>query len=304
MSENLEPKDKIAVVYHRVDLDGLMSAGIVNKYMVDNNEPTKFFGYNHKDPLPTDIEKYKTVIFVDIAFEKANMINLAYRTHVIVLDHHITTQNMLVEICEEITDKDFELDYIMDTSIAACEVVYEYFYPHQPINEIITLLGKYDTFRHVGTPDEDRVQFFQNLSRIRLKTYEDCTDILNLFEGDYDAEMELIDKWVGDGKLIYEAMKVNADRMYKTSFPVILDGKLFLCNNTVGINPKSYKLPYDENYDGFITFHYNRDKWLFTLYSDSTDVSVIAKNLGGGGHKGAAGFHVDDIEIFLKKIKA
>jgi len=73
-------KNNIAVVYHRADLDGLMSAGIVNKHMIEADEDVKFFGYNHKDPIPTDIDKYKTVMFVDIAFEKADMLNLVYKT--------------------------------------------------------------------------------------------------------------------------------------------------------------------------------------------------------------------------------
>jgi len=280
-----------------------MSAGIVNKYMIEADEAVKFFGYNHKDPIPTDIDKYKTVMFVDIAFEKADMLNLVYKTHVIVLDHHITTKSMLDEIYEENHKTEgFNLDYVLNTDIAACEVVFEYFYPHELTNDVITLLGKYDTFRHAGTIDEDRVQYFQNIARMKLKSYEECTQLLFALEGDYMSEMEMIDKWVEDGELIYDAMKVNVDRMHKTSFPVKLEGKTFLCNNTVGINPKAYKLEYSK-YDGYLVFHYNRNKWVFTLYSDTTDVSIIAKKLGGGGHKGAAGFQVDNIELFLNQIK-
>jgi oligoribonuclease NrnB/cAMP/cGMP phosphodiesterase (DHH superfamily) len=281
-----------------------MSAGIVNKYMLEVEEETDFFGYNHKDPIPTDIDMYKTVIFVDIAFEKEDMIGLAKRTKVIVVDHHITTKKMLDEIHAEYNEtSDFNLDYIIHTHIAACEVVFEYFYPLEQINDVITLLGKYDTFRHAGTPEEDKVQYFQNTARIKLKTYKDCTDLLFALDSNYVLEMEMIDTWVMSGKLIYDGMKNNADRMHKTSFPVILEGKTFLCNNAVGINPKAYKLDYSK-YDGYLLFHYNVNKWIFTLYSDTTDVSIIAKKLGGGGHKGAAGFHVDNIELFLNQLKS
>ena len=48
-------------------------------------------------------------------------------------------------------------------------------------------------------------------------------------------------------------------------------------------------------YDGKIK------KWVVSLYTTkiNIDVSKIAKLYGGGGHKGAAGFVSDDINLFL-----
>ena len=49
-------------------------------------------------------------------------------------------------------------------------------------------------------------------------------------------------------------------------------------------------------------FWYQDNKWHFSLYNDNglVDCSAIAKQYGGGGHQGAAGFIVDDINAFLK----
>lgn len=57
-----------------------------------------------------------------------------------------------------------------------------------------------------------------------------------------------------------------------------------------------------KGYDGAACFHYANGKWNFSLYNDngSVDCSVIAKQFGGGGHKGAAGFVVEDINTILK----
>ena len=43
-------------------------------------------------------------------------------------------------------------------------------------------------------------------------------------------------------------------------------------------------------YDILLPHYHNGKQWTVSLYSESVDVSDIAKRYGGGGHKGAAGF--------------
>lgn len=78
------------------------------------------------------------------------------------------------------------------------------------------------------------------------------------------------------------------------------------CYYTKESNNQEYELSSTINeckpYDGFACFWYKDNKWFFSLYNDNgnVDCSKIAKEYGGGGHKGAAGFIVDNIEEFLK----
>lgn len=54
-------------------------------------------------------------------------------------------------------------------------------------------------------------------------------------------------------------------------------------------------------YDGCACFWYANGMWNFSLYNDNgeVDCSAIAKEFGGGGHKGAAGFKIKNIESFI-----
>ena len=54
-----------------------------------------------------------------------------------------------------------------------------------------------------------------------------------------------------------------------------------------------------------LTFSWRKGQWTVSMYSDKPDidVSVIAKNNGGGGHKGAAGFQTDDISGIINQTK-
>jgi oligoribonuclease NrnB/cAMP/cGMP phosphodiesterase (DHH superfamily) len=47
------------------------------------------------------------------------------------------------------------------------------------------------------------------------------------------------------------------------------------------------------------SYFYTGGKWRFSLRSRWVDVSGVAKKYGGGGHKNAAGFEVDDLTPFL-----
>ena len=48
------------------------------------------------------------------------------------------------------------------------------------------------------------------------------------------------------------------------------------------------------NYDILIGFCTDGKQWRYSLRSNTVDVSLIAMQFGGGGHKGAAGFAIAD----------
>lgn len=69
---------------------------------------------------------------------------------------------------------------------------------------------------------------------------------------------------------------------------------VFICFNKERFNPINFGIDYHKDgYDGAACFHRTKDgNWAFSLYNDNglVDCSLIAKQYGGGGHKGASGF--------------
>ena len=72
--------------------------------------------------------------------------------------------------------------------------------------------------------------------------------------------------------------------------------------NTNMFSSESFKDIYtEEKYDLMIAFLFNGKIWTISLYSTKIEIdcSVLAKSMGGGGHKGAAGFTTTNIkEVF------
>jgi len=75
----------------------------------------------------------------------------------------------------------------------------------------------------------------------------------------------------------------------------------FICINKERFNPINFGIDYHkDNYDGVASFYFDGINYNFSLYSDTVDCSIIAKQFGGGGHKGASGFIVKDLNQIIK----
>ena len=292
---------KIVCIYHCVDLDGWMSAAIVKHWFNSTVEipnvkgvpinTLQFIGYNYGQSIP-DLSEYDKVIMCDISFPKEEMDKFELK-RLVWIDHHISA----IKDSEPYPYND--AFGIRDVQFAACELTWQYFFPSEPLPEIVRLLGRYDCFGHKGTDEEQKVLEFQYGARMVISNYEQAYDFLisNINCGNSVCESIHI-----DGAAIYRYLCTEAKQTYKNGFEIVLsefieEGKSryhkFICINKERFNPINFGIDYHEDgYNGVACFHYANGMWNFSIYNDNglVDCSVIAKQYGGGGHKGAAGF--------------
>jgi len=206
---------KTICIFHEVDLDGWMSAAIVQYWFNEqkrnhlNSKVFKevdvdfgtldFIGYNYGQPIP-DLSEYDKVIMCDISFKLtkgqeidriAPMFNLIdkFKSNFIWIDHHISAMN---DVAEYANEYDYDVSYpigIRDTKFAACELTWKYFFSNpidkygeleeqNPMPEIVRLLGRYDCFGHKGTDEEQKVLEFQYGARSAISNPEDAYQAL------------------------------------------------------------------------------------------------------------------------------
>jgi oligoribonuclease NrnB/cAMP/cGMP phosphodiesterase (DHH superfamily) len=321
---------KTVCIYHSVDLDGWMSAGIVDHWQKsqwresenkkEENESFDFLGYNYGQPIP-DLSQYERVIMCDISFPLTEMDILFARIgrNFIWIDHHFSA---IKDCGVKISNDEYISGYegLRDTKFSACELTFKYFYEGQEIPEIVRLLGRYDCFGHKGTDEEQKVLEFQYGARQIISNYQEASDWLgkSFIHG-------VIEKIHEQGKAIYSYLCIEAKQSYKNGFRILffeptkveglIDGnggttndafiaRKFICINKERFNPINFGIKYHEDgYDGCACFHYANNRWNFSIYNDNgkVDCSLIAKSFGGGGHKGASGFIVSDIQDILNR---
>lgn len=111
------------------------------------------------------------------------------------------------------------------------------------------------------------------------------------------AVEEYIDK--GEAIFYYENAQ-NLRRAESFAFPTSLDGHTVVAMNHSLAGSEAL----DSRKDSaqiLCLFAFNGRVWRISLYSDTVDVGAIAKGLGGGGHRGAAGFTARVLPAWLEK---
>ncbi len=281
---------KTLCIYHIADHDGKGSAGIVKSVYPNTN----FLGFNHDMSVPYDkIEKADRIVICDIALPVDYMFELAKTKEVIWIDHHISVINEYEEYMK--TGKYEPIAGLRKNGTAAIELTWNYFYPNKDVPLGIKLLALNDLF----LLEDPRVRAFEyafqsmGVNRPNEPIWQD------LIEGKID-----IDATVAKGNAILDWIRIRNFRLSKALvFESEFMGLKCLCANM----PQGYSEFYDsvENkhkFDFLINFYMNKkNHWKLTFYTerDDVDVSRLAGQFGGGGHKKASGANAETLPRFL-----
>jgi len=274
--------------------------------ILNSHNEVNFVGWNYGDDIP-NLDNYDKVIMCDISFPTDEMLKLANRfgTNFVWIDHH---QNKIDEVNKCLIEQsNYEIEGLVTVSpekYAACELTWMYFFPNEKMPEIVRLLGRYDCFGHKGTPEEQTVLEFQYGARQRISNHSEAYYTLqHSLEHRVTTNGDLMSEIYNDGVSIYKYLCIEAKSIYNRVFPIYFEEKptdyhnkvrKFLCVNQERFNPVNFGINYHkDSYDGFACFHITKGgSYAFSLYNDNgkVDCSIIAKQYGGGGHKGASGF--------------
>ena len=266
--------------YHSADLDGHCSGAIVKmKY-----PECELIGINYGDDFPWgSIKQGELVFMVDFSLQPfSDMIRLDNISQLIWIDHHKSAIIDAKEAEWTIDNKKLR------EGIGACQIVWEnMFIAPNVIPTFIKLLAEYDVWNH----SDPRTLYFQYGMRQFKDTKPENQD---LWQSLFDVEE--VQRIVEIGKVIIKYQDSENEKYCSArSFDVELDGLNCIAVNKGLTNSKVFDSVWDvEKYDAMLTFCLMSPErgWTISLYTDkpSVDVSIIAKNRGGGGHKQAAGF--------------
>jgi len=257
----------IKVLYHKSDLDGWCCA----KILKDRYSDAECIGVNYGDPLPF-LPLGGKVFVVDFSFP-TDMMNILCGDHELFwIDHHKTS-------IERAHKEKFLASggQLLEVGKAGCELLWEYLYKEVPMPLVVKLIGRYDVWDH----SDPRVLPFQWGMRNRVTSWEDIN-----FNVD-------VDEVVKEGKLLLSFQEKEDEKYCKScAFQVMFGGKVGVVINKALCNSKALESVYDPQKHDFCGAFALRANgiWTVSLWSKTIDVSKIAKDHGGGGHWGAAGF--------------
>ena len=294
-------KTNVFIFYHGVDFDGHCSAAqIAIRYATANVILIPLVHGPKFNICEWDIDFEHGIIFiVDFSFDPETMLYLKeHANDVVWIDHHISAINLSIK-------HGYDTMYgVRDTKHAACELVHYYFHnSYYPNPGAIYYLGRYDVW---DTSVKDIYKYQYGLkSRYDLSTF-DYKFWSNLLAADY-IDSKQTESIIRDGAIIETyTEQYNYSVCKSISYTIDFEGLKCICASTSVTSSKFFDGIYNENeHDAMIVYKYdpNIKKWKVSIYSSKVDldVSKIAQKYGGGGHAGASGFILDDIDILLNR---
>lgn len=282
---------KPLVIHHSADMDGICSREVARHFLGDR---AGYLGYDYGDPLP-DLSPHPLVYLIDISLPVEVMREHAAK--LVVIDHHKTAIEATVGFT-------FAGYYCM-VGVAACRLAYQWFtqnindeppvledYLEHRVTEpmAVRLIGEYDVWRR----DDPMVDLFQlgiqaeknpDWGRLlRIETAPGAAHVATTYVADIISAGRAIQNYTNEANA-----KISVERGFDFKF----EGLLFRALNTARCNSLTFTASLRPEHDGCLGYFWDGKQWKFSLYGvahkPNLDLSVIAKQYGGGGHAQACG---------------
>src|SRR3989344_2142244 len=266
----------IIILYHVNCTDGFSAAWVAWKKFGNNAE---YIGVGLDDaPLRGLINK--EIYSLDFTYKAKYIPELLSRNKkLVVIDHHITNTE---------TAK-MAHDYLFDLTHSAAVLTWKYFYPNKETPRLL---------KHVEDVD---------LWKFKVPYSKEISSVLDLYDFNFKKWNDLVKdfekplkykEYIKQGKLILDYQDKLIERLIASfARPVIFAGYETYVVNSPSFHSQIGSLLVKKHPPIGIVWREEKDGSVHvSLRSDGTvDVSNIAVQFGGGGHKTAAGFFVENV---------
>ena len=262
------------VIYHANCVDGFASAWTARRFL--GEEGVDYKPWSYTDPKPI-VSGYSTIYVVDFSFSREILTYLCDKVgdKVVVLDHHKTAEANLTNW----KDKPENLELVFDMNRSGAGITWDYFAADSSRPHFIDYVEDRDLWKFKLGNSKAVNAYISTIS----KTFKDYDVLFYMFLGDMRTH----------GQTILSYHQKICEEIVQEARKIVINGKEGLaCNCTPQFSSEIGNLLAQKSGTYGVTYHtLADDSTKFSLRSvGECDVSKIAKNFGGGGHKNAAGF--------------
>lgn len=292
---------KVYCLYHKECLDGFASAWTVYSYFkrmdprnytlfnITSPDDVQYIPITYGEPLPPLEPGASEVYIVDFSFSRDILRDLcASHRSVRVYDHHKTAREDL----EDWLDRPSNLHLVFDMGRSGCQITWDELMGQQgERHPIINYVGDRDLWKFEYEETEAVTRMLYS-SLFDFKVWDRLGESIQTEQGKRML-LEVGYALLGDDqKKILWHVENTLDMINIGGYDVLVTNTpKYLVSELNNLLLKEAKVP-----NGFVAAFHNTDKGrvyrLNSLEGSDVDVSVIAKQYGGGGHKHSAGFTV------------
>lgn len=278
------------VLYHANCKDGFGAAWAFQKFWADKYTDVQYTPVAYGETVLSGHRESETDLYIlDFSFTPEYLVELASRFHYVELqDHHKTAVEAWVKyvtVDKGIVPENMYVNF--DMAYSGAMLTYKRFTSYTDKTPLLLLhIQDYDLWKFENPRTK---AFIAHLDMIP-KTMEDWNSLHDYLEETPDG----YEKFVGEGQLLLEAFEGTCQAIIKSGCKdIMLGDKKGLGVNAPGMfasrignilaeRSGTFGATWFESHDGSIKFSVRSE--------GDYDVSAIAKQYGGGGHRNAAGF--------------
>lgn len=264
--------DRPIVIYHGHCTDGFTAAWAVRRKFPNAELVAGFHSDTHTPPDVLD----RDVIMVDFAYPRATMHRLeAQARSILVLDHHITTQ----------ADLEGFPNTVFDLNRSGAGLAWDHFFPDEPRPWLVDYVEDRDLWRK-ALPNSDTVTAF-------IRSFAP-----SFTRWDALAAMSL-DEAVAHGGTVWSYVQLQVEYACKRARRTALGGyaNVWEVNSGMLQSEIGHQILVDHPEADFAAVWFigldGSRKYSLRSEDHRVDVSQVAKQFGGGGHRNSAGFGYD-----------
>ncbi|MBI1974635.1 MAG: hypothetical protein HYS51_02190 [Candidatus Zambryskibacteria bacterium] len=262
---------KNIILYHDHCDDGFGAAWAAWKKF---GQKAKYIGVTIENPPPDGLDG-KNVYILDFCYLPKEIKQLLKKTRrLVVVDHHFSNQKT-VKLVPEHT---FSLDY------SGAYLAWQYFHPHLKIPKLIKHIDDVDLWKWKLPHSQEISSFLRSYQR-DFKTWNKIVKGLN--------NAKQLRKFIAEGNAILRADREKIDHAVDSAELVEFCGYKTLAANSFHLVSYIGNALYKKLPPIAIIWSKRKSFTVVSLRSNGkVDVSKLAKNFGGGGHKVSAAFRL------------
>lgn len=274
--------------YHAGCPDGFGAVWAVRSVWGDRGH---FIARGHEDRVRMGECEDALVVFVDIAPAGDELRELAgVAGQVVILDHHVTARDRLASDSSLLNELEAEGHILhFDLGHSGAVLAWHYFHPDEDVPELLRYVEDQDLWNW-ALPDSDAVN-------AAIASYPREFEIWDRLAS------EPIEALITQGKPILRANRMEVERRLEHARPVALGTRrIEAVNASTNRSQIGHQLAQRAKYGAQwgLVYRVEGTEVYGTLYSiGDLDISKVAVEFGGGGHKNASGFHVT-LERWIK----
>jgi len=283
-------------IYHGGCDDGFAAAWCVRAGI---GEEVEFYpGVYQKEPPP---HEGRDVLFVDFSYKRPVLDAMAQRAKsILILDHHKTAQEDLADVAKvprridwrsaaEIDGSGNRMFALFDMERSGAALAWDYF-----IGDGSSAGWSPATARH----HREFIDYIQDrdLWRKQLPCGDEFTIALRSYPQDFSTWDELVRRGpkylIVEGRSLQRYYRLRVEELKRTAYPCQIGGADCWLSNAPYFAASEVAGELSEHTGfGACYFEVEAGRFQYSLRSRGDfDVSAIARQFGGGGHKAAAGF--------------